>query len=40
MGIWLIAAGALPLVNLNVPFGREVLSVIAVVAGILILMDR
>lgn len=40
MAIWLIAQGLLPLARRRIPQGATVLNVIAVVAGVLILLGR
>ncbi len=40
LGVWLIASGALPLLSIHAPWSGSLLSVLAVAAGILILMDR
>ncbi len=40
LGIWLIATGLLPFLNLNIPNSNIILSVLAVVAGVLILIGR
>ncbi len=40
LGIWLILTGLLPLLSINFTGSPTVLSVLAVVAGILILLGR
>lgn len=40
LGIWLIATGLLPLSGIVVPHGGQFLAIVAVAAGILILMGR
>ena len=40
LGIWLIATGALPLVNVNIPWAGLILSGLAIAAGILIITER
>ena len=40
MAIWLIATGLLPLSKRRVPLSGTVLNVLAVVAGVLILLGR
>jgi hypothetical protein len=40
MAIWLIATGLLPLSKRRVPLSATVLNVLAVVAGVLILLGR
>lgn len=40
LSAWLIASGALSLVTISVPFAGTLLSVLAVVAGALVLLDR
>ncbi len=40
LGIWLIATGLLPFLNVNIPQSSTILSVVAAVAGVLILMGR
>jgi hypothetical protein len=40
LGIWLIAAGLLPLLGITVPYSGQLLAVLAVAAGVLILMQR
>ena len=39
LAIWLILYGILPLLNLNLPSADMVLAIIAIVAGIFILLD-
>ena len=39
LAIWLILTGLTPLLNLNIPSSGMVLAVIAIVAGILILLE-
>jgi hypothetical protein len=40
LGIWLIATGALPLLGIVVPHAVQLLAVLAIAAGVLILMGR
>jgi hypothetical protein len=40
LGLWLIAANLLPLINVQIPWGGTVLAVLGIVAGILILLER
>ena len=40
LGIWLIAANLLPLVNVSIPWGGTALAVLGIAAGILVLMER
>lgn len=39
LGIWLIATGLLPLLKIDVPASGTILAVLAIVAGILILLN-
>jgi hypothetical protein len=38
--VWLIASGVMPLIRLSFPHDGQVLSVLAIAAGVLILIDR
>ena len=40
LAVWLIATGLLPLMDVTIPHVGQILSVLAVAAGILILMRR
>jgi FtsH-binding integral membrane protein len=40
LGIWLILAGSLPLLNLNFPASGTILALLAVAAGVLLLLRR
>ena len=40
LGIWLILTGLLPLLAINVRIGEVVMHVLALIAGILIVLDR
>lgn len=40
LGVWLIATGLLPLLGAPIPLSGPILALLAVVAGILILMQR
>jgi hypothetical protein len=40
LGIWLIATGVLPLLDIHAPWTGTVLALLAIAAGILILLDR
>jgi hypothetical protein len=40
LGIWLILAGLLPLLSLSIPAGATILALLAVAAGVLILLGR
>jgi len=40
LAIWLIATGLLPLTRRRLPHSQTVLNVLAVVAGVLILVNR
>ena len=40
LGIWLVATGLLPLLNVSIPQSGPILSLLAAASGILILMQR
>lgn len=40
LGIWLVVTGLLPFVNLSIPNTGMLLSLLALAAGVLILLDR
>ncbi len=40
LGIWLILSGLIPLVGIRIPNGDAVLGILAVIAGILIIIGR
>jgi len=40
LGIWLISAGARPVVMVHIPFFTLISGVVAIVAGVLILIDQ
>jgi hypothetical protein len=40
LGIWLILTGLLPLINLNFPASGTILALLAIAAGVLILLGR
>jgi hypothetical protein len=40
LGVWLIASGLITLLSASIPYSGPVLNVIAIAAGVLILMDR
>jgi hypothetical protein len=40
LGVWLIASGLLPLLGISIPHSGLVLNLLAIVAGVLILIDR
>ena len=40
LGIWLVLTGLLPLLNINIPNSGAILALLAIAAGILILMGR
>jgi hypothetical protein len=40
LGIWLILVGLLPLLGLSIPAGATILAILAVAAGVLILLGR
>ena len=40
LGVWLIATGLLPLLRLHLPHGALLLDLLAVTAGVLILLNR
>mgnify|MGYP001037767567 FL=1 len=40
LGVWLIATGLLPLLGINVPASDIILALLAIAAGILILLKR
>ena len=40
LGLWVIPTGALPLLSLRIPDGSLLLTVLGVVAGVLLLVDR
>lgn len=40
LGIWLIAAGLLPVLNISFPARDEILALLAIAAGVLLLLRR
>jgi hypothetical protein len=40
LAVWLIAAGALPLLHLAIPHEGTILSVLAIAAGVLLLLGK
>ena len=40
LGIWLILTGLLPLLNLNIANSGTIMALLAIAAGVLILMER
>jgi hypothetical protein len=40
LGIWLILTGLIPLLHLLIPYSTTILALLAVVAGVLILLGR
>jgi hypothetical protein len=40
LGIWLILTGLLPFLRISIPYSSVVMPLLAVVAGVLILMGR
>jgi hypothetical protein len=40
LGIWLIATGLLPMIQLSIPAAAPIMSLGAIAAGVLILLDR
>ena len=40
MAVWLIATGLLSLTGTSIPHAQEILSVLAVAAGVLLLLQR
>jgi hypothetical protein len=40
LGIWLIATGLVPLLGIDVPHAGQILAALAVLSGILILIQR
>jgi hypothetical protein len=40
LGLWVILSNLLPLLNLRIPSGSLLLTVLRVVAGVLLLVDR
>jgi hypothetical protein len=40
LGIWLIARGLLPYLTLTIPYRETIMSILAVAAGISILLER
>ncbi len=40
LGIWLILVGLLPLLGISIPAGATILALLAIAAGVLILMGR
>lgn len=40
LGIWLILWGLVPLVGIRIPSGEAVLGVLAIIAGLLIIIGR
>lgn len=39
LALWLILTGLIPLLNLNIPSGETILAVLAVIVGVLTLLD-
>jgi F0F1-type ATP synthase assembly protein I len=40
LGIWLIASGVVSLLGITIPFGFIILSILAIAAGVLIILKR
>jgi hypothetical protein len=40
LGIWLIASGVLALVPIPIPFGTQLLALLAIAAGVCLFLDR
>ena len=40
LAVWLILMGVLPLLRIDIPHGGTILALVAVAAGVLILLDR
>jgi hypothetical protein len=40
LGIWLIATGALPLLHISFPYIALIMQILAIAAGVLILLGR
>ena len=40
LAAWLIASGSIPLLGASVPYSGPLLNLLAIAAGVLILMDR
>jgi hypothetical protein len=40
LAVWLILAGLLPLLRVEIPYRDTVLALLAIAAGVLILLDR
>ena len=40
LGIWLVLTGLIPLLHLLIPYGTTLMALLAVAAGIFILLDR
>ena len=40
LAVWLIVMGLLPLLSIDIPHSGTILAVVAIAAGVLILLDR
>jgi hypothetical protein len=40
LGVWLVAHGVLGLVTVNVPYLPQILAILAIAAGVLILIEK
>ncbi len=40
LGVWLIAGGLLPYLTITIPHREAILSILAVVSGVLIILER
>jgi hypothetical protein len=40
LGVWLILAGVLPLLRLDIPYSATILALLGIAAGVLIVLDR
>jgi hypothetical protein len=40
LGVWLVLDGILPLVGLRIPNGAILLTLLAIIAGVLLIVDR
>lgn len=40
LGVWLILSGLLPFLNVRIPNSATILAILAIVAGVLIVLDR
>jgi hypothetical protein len=40
LGVWLVLDGILPLVGVRIPNGGILLTILAIIAGVLLILDR